>query len=419
MSRHELSNVMQDGLPEPPPTKGWGATARRRVARRRAAVGGTAALGAVGIVAAMALNVADFTVVATPAPASPTPNPTVSGAPADPGPVPECDAQQGAHADLDLLVPVGRWCFIEGGDLRGPVTNGPMLDPALAETIVEALRTEREDGGHQPGIIGSAWISLASSDGRALPIYLLSNGAVHFYHADSPGIATWVPGPELANRIWEAVGGSCAALPPWDLSAVSVDVYSAGASSEAIAAVVADLVGQGLSVRDTGETAQRVLGASINFRYSAEHEWAATEMAAYLGTDTNGELGRDDDIIDVIVTPDYDHTSPPRRTHTFVVPESGIHCERVAALSPSAEAQVEPPVTIEDLEEPGRMVTEAIEEALGLGSIVVIEIVPEPPHLVVVARAQSLEAVKGVVSTLELPVDVVVREATPDEEEHG
>lgn len=128
----QLSEAFDKAIPDQPPTTGWGAAARRRVARRRTAVAGVAGVAAVAIAVPLAMNLGGGqTLVAEPPPQEAT-EPPDANYPVESYEVSECREEGGTRVEItdlpDGKLPEGaERIWLCGGGEEGWVVNDTEL----------------------------------------------------------------------------------------------------------------------------------------------------------------------------------------------------------------------------------------------------------------------------------------------------
>jgi len=312
MNEEEISETLNQVVPHREVPEGMLAGARRRRGRARVLTGAAA----VGLVAALAIPLGlsmggSAQQVATPAPTpfSTSTSPQTDGVLCPPG-----DTTPGA-----TLGDVTR------GYACGPVgvygtTNEsvqiPLSDDLVADIVDEATSEQQPVEG--PDTIGEPYFEypdnvaslvLLGNDGS----YLVMVGIPDGYTWYAPGHTEWEPSWELADRIWAemAQDSNCTVpeyLYPPD---VVVEVYNAGAGAASVERVTQHLEEAGFAVTNTGETVSAAPGGSIIMRGANENGAGLWLVSSYLDTSGIGEMSREDDVVELLITSEFNDEADP------------------------------------------------------------------------------------------------------------
>lgn len=235
---------------------------------------------------------------------SPSPEPSVPPVPTDLDRCPHPGDDINDTISLDDLVPRGYVCL----ETNDGVATRP-LDDSLAADILTDLRINAEFSGLQPLFSSPERIVLWTEDGQPLGISWMGQGRLTAYPGGT--LTFWNPPVELASRIYAAVTGEegavCVVPEPVAPSSVVVDVYNATDNQAWADHVAEGLREAGFTVRDATLKAAAELGGATNIRSSPENGYAAGWVERVLGEAAGGGIiSRTDDVIDVVVTAEYD-----------------------------------------------------------------------------------------------------------------
>lgn len=191
----------------------------------------------------------------------------------------------------------------------GPVGDDPEgslqipLSDELAADIVAEITAEDRVAGFQPGIGRSApSLVLLSDHGDPLSLQGTPDGYNWYPSSNEGGLHVWTPSRDLAARMWAEIGGSGQCTVPGRITPdqVPVQVYDGGGGAVAVAAVVEHLEEAGFLVTDTGESITPSLGSPVYLRGGGESR-GMDLVETWVGSGS-GEMSRDDNIVDVVVT---------------------------------------------------------------------------------------------------------------------
>ena len=214
----------------------------------------------------------------------------------------------------------------------GPVDGGapvqiPLSDDLVKEMVAE-LSAQDFDGGPQPGITWEA-PSLVFLSKAGDPYTILGTPDGYYWYDPEPGgMNLWRPSPPLAARIWDEMSrdGFCTAPDRLLPSEVRVDIYDGGGGSASVQRVVDHLAAAGFDVTNTQETATPSLGGPIILRGGSESNGGMGLVGSQF-VSVGGELSREDDVVDVLVTSVFNDEDPPfAREPLTDVPKGGLTC---------------------------------------------------------------------------------------------
>ncbi|HHT13794.1 MAG TPA: hypothetical protein GX013_11635 [Propionibacterium sp.] len=228
----QLSEAFEKAMPEQPATTGWGAAARRRVARRRAAAAGVAGVAAVALAVPMALTLGGGeTLVAEPSPSEATERPDANY-PVESYEVPECREAGGTRVEVtdlpDGKLPEGaeRIWLCGGGEAGSVVHDTELVGARDALTVgvdraVEAFNALNYVSGAAIDCLGDGstyHVVVEYPDGESHVVrgYNTPEGCNHFQLAGDVRLcpattSVWSIDPVTLVRGWActpAVGGS-------------------------------------------------------------------------------------------------------------------------------------------------------------------------------------------------------------------
>lgn len=202
------------------------------------------------------------------------------------------------------------------------------LSDELVADIVDEITSQDVLVGIEPGIsMAAPSVVFLSPEGDPFTIQGSPEG-YRWYDPEPTGLNMWQPSPGLAARIYAEMtrDGICTAparLVPTD---VKVDVYDAGGGAASVERVTTRLTQAGFTVTNTGESAFQSLGSPIIVRGSNDNQ-AGVGLVESQFTGAGGEMSREDDVVDVLVTSQFDDETPPFAAEPATdVPNGSITC---------------------------------------------------------------------------------------------
>ncbi|MDO5736832.1 MAG: LytR C-terminal domain-containing protein [Propionibacteriaceae bacterium] len=215
---------------------------------------------------------------------------------------------------------------IEGRDPAKDSVQIPLSDELVAD-IVKEIGPRDGMVGLLPGVTMAApSLVFLSAEGDPLTILGTPEG-YRWYDPEPTGMNQWVPSAGLAARIYDEMtrDSTCAAPPRIVPADVKVDVYDAGGGAASAELVAEHLAEAGFDVTNTGESAFQSLGSAIITRAAPGN--AAMDLVGSQFTDAGGEMSREDDVVDVLVTTMFDEENPPFAAEPAKdVPNGSITC---------------------------------------------------------------------------------------------
>ncbi len=212
------------------------------------------------------------------------------------------------------------------------------LSDALVADMVEEITSQDVMVGIEPGLSMEApSLVFLSPEGDPFTIQGTPEG-YRWYDPEPRGMYMWTPSPGLKARIYDEMtrDNICTAPPRLVPADVQVDVYDAGGGSDSVALVEERLAQAGFDVAITGESAVQNLGSPVIVRGSNGNQ--GVDLVGGQFTGVGGEMSREDDVVDVLVTTLFDDESPPFAAEPATdVPIGTITCSAPsAAPEPSA-----------------------------------------------------------------------------------
>lgn len=251
----------------------------------------------------------------------------------------------------------------------GPVGDGTRsvqteLSDELVTDIVSEITAEDRMAGFLPGIGRAApSLVLLSEHGDPLTLQGTPDGYRWYPPSNEGGIHMWTPSRELADRMWAEIGASGQCTVPGRIASdrVPVHVYDGGGGADAVAAMVAHLEAAGFPVTDTGESVAPSLGGPVYLRASGDNR--GTALVASWSGGGGGEMSRDDNIVDVVVTDEF--TVDALTEGKQEVSDGQFNCVTTDTPAPPQSSAPTAPSTGETTVDPGTAVltSEQIEAA--------------------------------------------------------
>lgn len=343
MNPEELPEALDDMIPQKPSAAGWGERIRRRRRNRRVGAASAAGVAAAAVLAAAVQLGGQPTMTATPMPADPSTQEPVVG-PVDPTVCAESalrDPSDGTGLQIEDMV---------RAVVCGPVLDDPtaslqiLLPDELAADIVAEITVEDRMAGFQPGIGRSApSLVLLSEHGDPYTLQGTPDGYQWYPPSSEGGIHRWVPSDELADRMWALIGASGECTVPGRIKPgqVPVHVYDGGGGADAVTIMAEHLEGAGFPVTITGEHVAPSLGGPVYLRASGDNR--GTSLVASWSEGSAGEMSRDDNIVDVVVTDSF--TVDVLKEGQPDISDGNFRCtgrETAAPSGPSSAVELEP-----------------------------------------------------------------------------
>ncbi|MEO7586986.1 MAG: hypothetical protein ABIS84_03055 [Arachnia sp.] len=335
MNEDEISETLDKVVPHRELPEGLLAGARRRRRRTRALTGGAA----LALVAALAIPIsltvggAGLQTVATPAH---TPSSTSTQREGDGILCPPGDTSPGAALENMTR---GYACGPVGTHV--PDSNEsvqiPLSDDLIADIVQAALSTQRplDESLAKPDLLPLPFpanvpgLVLLGPDGTSVTMVGTPDG----YSWRAPKHMEFTPSRELADRIWEEIGRNSDCSVPGYLYPpdVTVDVYDAGGGEVSVQEVTQHLKQAGFSVTNRGKSPWMSPGGPIGLRGANENESGIDLVSSYLNTLGVGEMARVDDVVDLLVTGEFNDVAEPFASEPMTRVISG----RLECTSPS------------------------------------------------------------------------------------